>query len=128
MLRDVVVDVWSMIVRHLSVDDVCRVRETCRDVRDALTGVEWDVAFRFAETVLGDGTFWHRACARPRATSRPLGNWHAETMRVFHFLRLHPGTTVEILFAYWRFILDVEVKCHFRRRKQSVAMTSGLES
>ena len=103
MLTD---DVWyELCAGHLSVDDVCACRETCHEWHDALARHERVVAVADARDVLadGEGTFWERALARPVGTRRSCGSWHAEVMRLRHFVETCLPPTdrrVEVFYDY----------------------------
>ena len=94
MLQCLPVDVWSILIRFLSFDDVCQCRETCVHVWNALSHLEWEVAVIMSETVLNDTTFWPRAYRRPIKTSAGLETWHAEVVRVHRRRRRDGGSGI----------------------------------
>ena len=99
-------DVWYVLcAHHLSVDDVCSCRETCRGWRMVLVRHERVVAMAYARDVLSDHqcVFWDRAAMRPVSTRRSCRTWHQEVMRLRHFVNACLPPTcrrVEVFYEY----------------------------
>lgn len=108
MLPCLPVDVWSILIRFLSFDDVCQCRETCVHVWNALSHLEWEVAVIMSETVLNDTTFWPRAYRRPVETCAGLETWHAEVVRLCFHLKRCPTMTARTLYRMWELIDGVD--------------------
>lgn len=81
---------WVVACEHLSFEDICHSRLTCRAIRRILVDLERHVADSYARRVLGDETFWTHALARPVRTRKACATWHREVVRLHAFLALLP--------------------------------------
>tara|TARA_B100000683_G_scaffold254158_1_gene272519 strand:+ start:2368 stop:2814 length:447 start_codon:yes stop_codon:yes gene_type:complete len=99
------VDVWALIVHHMALQDVGRLRTASKRwnllVDDS--SIDRAVALAYATNVLRDGRFWHFAEARPMRSARPLKTYWAEIRRIRQYEEC-AGTKLSAskLYVMWR--------------------------
>lgn len=112
------VDLWRVILSHLSFADVCRIRATCRTFFEHCRTHDYHIALCYARTTMGDPDFWARALLRPKTHSKPLRSWHEEILRIERF-RSSTGLQFRAIDFYelWK-VLDLIPLSTLREKKR----------